>query len=73
MSGKTSKIWDHFEKKKDDPKKVTCKLCKKNFAYHSSTMNMMYHLKHVSSLATCPWRPERLKAEINTFYYCYMR
>ena len=39
MLGKTSKTWDHFEKKKDDPKWVTCKLCKKNFAYHSSTMN----------------------------------
>ena len=29
--------------------KVTCKHCKKNFTYHSSMRNMMYHLKHVSS------------------------
>lgn len=67
MSGKKSKVWDHFEKSKDDPKKAVCKLCRQTFAYHSSTSNMSYHLKHVSSNVNHHMAPRFNNKDINTF------
>ena len=44
---KSSKVWEYFEKVKDDSKKVKCKLCQQLLSYHTTTTNMVYHLKQV--------------------------
>ncbi|XP_053346541.1 zinc finger BED domain-containing protein 4-like [Clarias gariepinus] len=46
-SKKSSKVWEYFEKVKDDPKKVKCKLCQQLLSYHTTTTNMAYHLKRL--------------------------
>ncbi|KAL1256459.1 hypothetical protein QQF64_012004 [Cirrhinus molitorella] len=46
-SKKSSKVWEYFEKVKDDPKKVKCKLCQQLLSYHTTTINMAYHLKRL--------------------------
>ena len=51
-----SPVWDHFVKPLPGDKQASCKICKKQFAYHGGTSNLMCHLKtaHPSALA----RPE---------------
>ena len=46
-TNKSSKVWEYFEKVKDDPKKVKCKLCRQLLSYHTTTTNMACHLKQV--------------------------
>ena len=46
-----SSVWDHFEKCGE--KSAVCQLCKKSFAYHGGTSNLLSHLKtsHPSVIA----------------------
>ncbi|KAM7389463.1 hypothetical protein PAMP_023440 [Pampus punctatissimus] len=48
---KTSKVWEHFSLDTAN-KKITCKVCKAELAYHGSTSVMHEHLKrkHVGQL-----------------------
>ena len=48
---KTSKTWEHFTLDKVK-QKITCKICKLDFAWHGSTTTMHEHLKrrHVGAL-----------------------
>ncbi|KAL7407366.1 hypothetical protein ABVT39_007400 [Epinephelus coioides] len=48
---KTSKVWEHFSLDMAN-KKITCKVCKADLAYHGSTSLMHEHLKrkHVGQL-----------------------
>ncbi|XP_069374455.1 E3 SUMO-protein ligase ZBED1 isoform X1 [Paralichthys olivaceus] len=48
---KTSKVWEHFSLVTAN-KKITCKVCKADLAYHGSTSVMQEHLKrkHVGQL-----------------------
>ena len=49
---KTSKVWEHFSLDAAN-KKITCKVCKADLAYHGSTSVMHEHLKrkHVGELS----------------------
>lgn len=50
MSDRKSKVQDHFKRVKDDPKKVTFKICRQTFSYYLSASNMADLFKHLSHL-----------------------